>query len=277
MPAKSSSDPKLKVEEVDEIPETPTKVEPVADTAVKPEVTSAPSETKTIDSFKFADMKTESVPAESVSEKAAESLEKSVDTSSTKSDMPMTESKTEEKSSKEWLNDIKPVDAPEEKSPTGKNILLVLIIFIILGGLVGGGIYYYQNSLNKTEDSSVEITSAQPTVPPSMVESTPTPEASSSAKLDSLKVNILNGSGKAGEAGKAADLLIAGGFVDANITKGNASSYDFTDTEVSVKGDADKTLFDQVKKLLKGYSVVKSATDLKSTSTYDVVVTVGSK
>lgn len=258
MPAKLGSDPKLKVEEVEEVPETTTTAKPA------PVVTEIPKEAeKPVTSFKFADVK-EETPIEAVTEKPvtvapteASKMEKSDD------------QKTED-----WLKDVKPVDTPPAKGSTGKNILLVLIVLIILGGLVGGGIYYYQNTLNKPQEE-VEITTPQPTVVPQ--ETTPTPEASGNASLSDLKVHILNGSGKSGEAGKVSDLIVKGGFTEDNITTGNASSYDYKDTEVAVKADTPKSVFEKIKELLKGsYTAVESETELKDSSSYDVEIIVGS-
>lgn len=264
MPSKSAAEPKLKVEEVEEVsetPSTPTKASSI-------ESTSATSSSKPVTSFEFADTKSTDV---------AKDTPASTTTTETKTMESETPKKPEEtKKPEDWLNDIKPVDTPMEKSKTGKNILLVLIVLIILGGLVGGGIYYYQTSLNSSEEP-VEVVTPQPTVSPEdVMNAEPTSTATESADLTKYSVTVLNGSGVTGEAKKVSTLLTDGGFEEDNITTGNASSSDFEDTEVAVKKDTPKAVFEKIKELLgKTYTVVESKTAVAESAKYDVQVTVG--
>src|SRR4030065_6477 len=94
-------------------------------------------------------------------------------------------------------------------------------------------------------------------------------------KKDSLKkysVQILNGSGIAGEAGRVEKLLNTAGFT--NTKTGNAQSYDFQETEVAVKkGDPD-ILFNNVEKALSSYKITK-IDPLNESSSFDIIITVG--
>jgi len=94
------------------------------------------------------------------------------------------------------------------------------------------------------------------------------------AALSEYSIQVLNGSGVVGEAGRVRAALGEEGFEVTNV--GNAGNYDYTDTEVRLKGDVPETIFDKVKKALADYTVTKGEV-LDDESDYDVVVTVGVK
>lgn len=187
------------------------------------------------------------------------------------------EAKDEKASSdeiKEWLKEVRPDTTKViEKSggPNFKVIVLIIIILAILGAVVGG-IFYYQKGV---------VTKVELTPTPSEEEPTPVAEPTKSEETLDLKkysVNVLNGSGTAGEAGKVKDLIAVSGFDSEKVSTGNASSYDFKSTEVVVKKDTPSEVFEKIKEALsKDYEVVKSDTELPDSSKYDVVITVGTK
>lgn len=145
----------------------------------------------------------------------------------------------------------------------------IIIPGIFLLGALLGGIIFYQKGISKGEGLT-----ASPT--PATEDFTQTPSPSPAAKLDLTKfsVNILNGSGIAGEAGKAKDLLTTAGFKVSGT--GNASSYSFTKTIVKAKSSVDAAFVSKlVETLGKNYSVDKTQT-LPDSSTDDVQVVVGS-
>lgn len=79
---------------------------------------------------------------------------------------------------------------------------------------------------------------------------TPTPE------LSKYKVRVLNGNGISGGAGRVKDILAAKGF--ENISTGEAVSYDFAQTEVSIKQEIPDGLYNIIQNLLQTqYDVVK--------------------
>lgn len=90
-----------------------------------------------------------------------------------------------------------------------------------------------------------------------------------------LKVQILNGSGKVGEAGVVKTALLKLGFTSGNISTGNAESYDFKDTEVSFKSGIPVSLLSDIQKALDKYTVVKAKSDLEKDSKFDISITVG--
>jgi hypothetical protein len=282
MPAKAKA-PKIKVEEVVDEPkvsEDSKKVQPSV-----PEKTV--SEPLKVTSFSQLDSKVSEISSEKDSILVSEKSEEKEDTASsqTKSE-ELTEKPVEaadEKSSsgsttdvKEWLKDIRPDTTKDvEKGGSnfnGKLFLGLLVVFILLGALAGGFFYYKQNVSLMITKEEVKI---EPSNSPAPTE-TPTPEQK--IDLSKLSVNILNGSGTAGQAGVVKDLLVTGGFSADKVKTGNASSYDFTKTKVQVKTDTVTSATDAVLKALEGkYTVEVSKENLPSSSSYDIVVTVGQK
>jgi len=187
---------------------------------------------------------------------------------------------------------LKPFSAPPpEESPkmseatiTDKNdkmpfwiMFLAFFLGLSLGAGLIGGLFYFR--------SRVEINDREPTT--AEIKATPTSdlskdisvsEATSSATkkeeidLSQYKIQILNGSGIKGGAGTVESLLNKAGFTDT--ATGNAASYDFQETEIAVKKDIDTDLTAKIVKTLDTYAT--KTKDLNS-STFDVVVTVGSK
>ncbi len=148
-----------------------------------------------------------------------------------------------------------------------KTLLIALFVAALVSLLVGGVLRFRTNVPLLTEETF------QPTPTPAATEE---PEASPSAEvsLADYNVQILNGSGVAGEAGVVEDLLLDAGFED--IETGNASSYDYTDTEVQVKEGTPKAVFEAIEEALGDYTVVEGDS-LDEDSDFDVIVVVGER
>lgn len=146
---------------------------------------------------------------------------------------------------------------------------------LLVGALVGGLITYFSgiSRLDTNTDAAATPTPVATTSP--SVDSEPTTAPVSNLKKDELKIQILNGSGVSGAAGKAKTLLEGLGY--KNIDAGNASSSDFATTEVAIK-DTKKEYLDAIlKDLSKNYEASEAAKPLAATSKYDLVITLGKK
>lgn len=169
--------------------------------------------------------------------------------------------------------------ASEPPRRSGKKLLVLVGIFLVLGGLVVGGVFSLRSRGEKEVESLpvVEVTPSPAEEGPGDI-SQVTPTATPAAEvveidLQDYSVQVLNGSGVPGEAGRAEDLLLAGGFEAIDV--GNADSYDYTDTEVSLREGTPKAVFDSIEEVLgESYSVVKGDA-LARDADYDVVVVVG--
>lgn len=161
---------------------------------------------------------------------------------------------------------------PEEFIPPKRESLQSPLYIIIPGlfllGVLLGGIVFYQNSLTKKSQPSPS--------PTETVTATPVPSSSPSAAVDLSKypIAVQNGSGIAGEAGKAKDVLTTAGFTVSST--GNAPNYSYTQTIIQAKSSVDSAFISKLSTALgKTYSVGKNLT-LPDSSKDDVVVIVGS-
>jgi len=172
---------------------------------------------------------------------------------------------------KDWLKDVRP-DTTKEVEKSGKPLLkifLIIIVLLAIGGAVAGGIYYYKNSVStSTTTEEGEEETSEPTST-----ATPVPEE---ADYSEITVSILNGSGVVGEAGNVVTLIEDIGLSDPNT--GNADSYDYTTTTISLKESVSSALYDSIQeKLSDEYIVEKSDTPLEEDSSYDIIIIVGTK
>lgn len=182
------------------------------------------------------------------------------------SSIPVASAKKEE----EQMETDMPRVVPEIKSSRSISPLVIIVPGLFLLGALLGGIYFYQKGLGGT------IGVAKPTPTPEAMETSATPSASPSATLDLTKypVNVLNGSGIAGEAGKAKTSLEKAGFKVSGT--GNASSYDFTKTVIKAKADVPEDFLTKLTdELGKTYSMDKNQT-LAASSSDSVQVIIGS-
>jgi len=135
---------------------------------------------------------------------------------------------------------------------------------------VVGGVIYYRKGVSNAPSEATPTTKPEPT---STETTSPTP---TEVDLSSYSISILNGSGIPGTAGKVADLLKNAGV--KKINTGNASSYDFEATSVSMKKSVPEAVFEKIREVLsKDYAVVKSEDSLEDNSTYDIIIIVGVK
>lgn len=164
---------------------------------------------------------------------------------------------------------VEPIEEESEKS----NYLWIIIPTALLVGALVGGLITYFSGISKF--SSVAPTPSPVATTESVSEVTPTATPSSTVKREDLKVQILNGSGISGEAGKAKTLLEGLGY--KNIDTGNASSSDFVQTEIAIKAASKDALATVIKDLSTKYTAVEASKALATTSKYDIVITIGKK
>ena len=88
-----------------------------------------------------------------------------------------------------------------------------------------------------------------------------------------FKIEILNGSGVAGQAAKVSEVLTPNGFVIEKT--GNASNFNFTETQIQIKSTVPESIINLLTKSLDQYSAVVSDVKLESSDSFDIIITIG--
>jgi uncharacterized protein (DUF2164 family) len=252
----------------------------------EPTSTSTESETPKITSFSQLDTsKGGGAIAATTSEKSKDkNTEKEDEDKEREAPQPSGKEKISSDEVKEWLKDVRPDTSKEVEKKAGFNFKLfftVFIIVLIIAAVVGGVFYYNQGvsenvspvAQDSEEMTDQEMAMEETTEETSSEQVTPTVE---DVNLSDYSVNILNGSGVAGEAGAVETLL--DDLSLKSVDTGNADSYDYVTTEVSMKEGVPDAVYQKIKDALsESYTVEKSDTPLSEDSDYDVVITVGAK
>jgi len=169
----------------------------------------------------------------------------------------------------------KPVPPVQQYQPlyqpkkSGSPIFWILIPGIFILGAILGGIVFYEKGVGGSNLSPTPIPTAAPVV-------TVTPTATPSATVDLTKysVSIFNGSGIAGEAGKAKTLLTTAGFTVGSTA--NAATYDYTKTLIKAKTTVDTNFVTALSTALGKTYVVDTAQTLATSSADSIQVVIGS-
>lgn len=216
------------------------------------------------------------------SEKPMTDQDMTTQTQPTVSDAPTTAqpemtTKSSQDQVNKWIENYDEKEGGEKKKGSGffKPFLIVLTILSLIAIITGGVFYYQKNIANKDNQSSTNDQTAM-TEPTSTPAPTETPTPSETVDYTKYTLQILNGSGVPGEAGSVESMLSKLDF--KNIVTGNASSYDYQQTTVSMKADIPAQVFTDISKALgSSYDVATKSETLKDSSSYDVVITVGVK
>jgi uncharacterized protein YxeA len=144
-------------------------------------------------------------------------------------------------------------------------IIVVLLVLVLLGA---GGYYYFKTQGTTASEKKVSQEKTEPTEPTN----TPTPEEVDKSKYS---IEVQNGSGIEGEAGKAQKLLEDADFkVDSTA---NADNYDYKDTVIQAGSDIDEAWLTELRSTLsEKYTVQKTVEDISTSAKTDVIVVVGS-
>lgn len=160
-----------------------------------------------------------------------------------------------------------------EKRFSFMRVLFFTIVVIISALVFFAGMLYFQSSKQIPQLPQFDFmnTFAKPSPTPTPEATpTPTPEPIS---FEDYSVQVLNGSGVSGAAGDVASTLEDEGFVD--VAASNADNQDYTETEVSMKGEVPEEVFDSLADILDGYTLTLSEA-LDDDSEFDIVITLGS-
>ncbi len=139
-------------------------------------------------------------------------------------------------------------------------IILTFCILVVVVLIISRQIWF------PSDDSQLDPTASTTT--------TVIPTATPTINFDSLKIQVLNGSGISGEAAKVTGLLSQNKFKIADT--GNAINYDFVKTEIKIKKSIPNSVTDLLlKSLEKEYIATISATKLDDSDEYDIKIITG--
>lgn len=298
MPAKEKSKERIKpvvevVEEVEEKEESSTpKVKKTSGVSVEPDFSSRVSKSvgeDDNDSEDEVEVVEEVVEEEKADDDVEEVVEEVVVEEPEKTEEPEVEEVVEEVVVEEKKEDKPEIKEKHSKSTTVehkmslKTILAITVISALVAAFVSGGVYVYLNGVSDLKSNSDETVEEQ--VPSEVTEETgdeteeepePTEAPAVSDDLTVYSIQVLNGSGEIGSAGRASDVIEDGGF--AVEETGNADNYDYTTTIVQYKEEINMADVDAlVEALSTNYEVELSDDFLEEDSEYDFVVIVGTE
>ncbi len=151
----------------------------------------------------------------------------------------------------------------QNKSKAIKQAVIVGVVVIVV---IIGLLYSRQPKKLETEKAAVVATGA-PTL-------TPTPKIEKSA----VKIQVLNGTGTAGQAGVVVKALEDAGYTLANILSDNANTFDHTQTTITFKANLGDIANDIKSTLSSTFeNVTLDATNLGASDQFDVIITTGGK
>ncbi len=155
----------------------------------------------------------------------------------------------------------------DRKGSKIKNLILFVVVFLLVA-IVSALFYFFYTGALKFEQEQPE----PEVVPTEAPTATPVPVEFDRA---ALSVQILNGSGISGEAGRAEEVLADLGY--ENIEIGNADGSDYLNITIQIKEELEEIVEFIIEDLESRYTVNADYEILEDDSEYDVVVIVGSE
>jgi len=151
------------------------------------------------------------------------------------------------------------IDANKSKKTSS-----ILIILIVLA-LIAGAILIFRKS-KETEPPIPTVTETQ----------APTPTKKPEIDKKSVTIQVLNGTGTAGQAGTVVDVLEAAGYDTEKIKTANAEDFDHAVTTIEFKEGFDDIADDIENELKITFDDIEiKSTNLDEDSGFDIVITTG--
>lgn len=163
---------------------------------------------------------------------------------------------------------IDKVDVQEVVS-TGTNrkkVFLIGFVFLAVVGAIGAGAYWYRIQVPK---------STIPIVVTDIKESSPSAIPIPAIEKSKLRIQVLNGSGVVGQAGKIKDDLLKLGF--SSIDTGNSKGAKRAETIASFSANIASQDKSDIQKVLEGIFAKVDLLEAGSSAKYDVQITTGSE
>lgn len=157
-------------------------------------------------------------------------------------------------------------DYSNQSTVTKKSKLPVIIAVVVLVLALSGGIFFF----SRNKPSKPPEVAGTATVAPA-----PSPTPTPTIDKASVKIQVLNGTGTPGQAGKVAVTLKNAGYNPDNIKTGNAPA-DVTTSTISAKTGFEGAAADLKSVLSTDYpDIAVNTSPLGSDSAFDIVITIG--
>ncbi len=156
----------------------------------------------------------------------------------------------------------------EHRRSVSRALFLWSLTLIVTAVTVGGGLLLFGGKLNLNVFSGWLAPTPTGTPTPTVV---PTPTPASISRQE-LKIQVLNGGGVPGAAGKMKKLLESKGY--QVVGTGNAKDYEYTETQIIVKPGFEAAI-DLLKEDLLDYTLGEASVTLDPDAEYDAEVIVG--
>ncbi|MBI5122636.1 LytR C-terminal domain-containing protein [Candidatus Roizmanbacteria bacterium] len=159
--------------------------------------------------------------------------------------------------------------SPYSNQPRGskKKKIAVMIGAVVIAAVLFGGTLILRQSkkTDQTKTAVVENKKPSPTEKPKI-------------DKDSVKIQVLNGTGTPGQAGTAVEALKKAGYSPDNIKTANAKDFNNTITTITARAGFENTTSDISDVLKSTFSEIKiETTELDEKSEFDIVITTGGK
>lgn len=166
-------------------------------------------------------------------------------------------------------SNVQVVEKPNPKDNKRSRMLIIIIVVLVLG-LLGVGVWYLLSEPDTGTDEGVIVTETTPE-PTEVQEPTNTPEP---VDRSEVSIQILNGTGVAGEAGRLQEELEGLDYEDIEV--GNADEQDYESAEVTFDADLSPTIVTELTEELQDFFIDLTAST-EELEDYDVIIITGDR
>ncbi len=174
------------------------------------------------------------------------------------------------------MEDSQFFDSPPPRKPKrSKKWFVILVFFLILLGVGAAAAKYLTNSssMGGTKITPTPTDYIFPTDTPS-AKATPSPSVSpTGASKSTVSIEVENGSGVAGVAGKMATFLKNQGYTVSGTS--NADNFTYQNVTIEVKKSEPNVLSELKSSISTGYTLGTASASLPTSSSNDAIVIVG--
>lgn len=158
----------------------------------------------------------------------------------------------------------------EKNKKQKKSIVFLILISVTIATIIFAIAWFF---IFRTSSKDMPEETAEQAVEEPAPTEQPTPTPSPELNREEVSIKVLNGTGIAGVAGRAKTFLENLGYPE--IKTGNADSYEYQKTEISIKEEKTEYLDLIIEDLGEDYPASSDSSTLEEDSLFDIVITIG--